>query len=315
MTYREAAMRFLKEREPMHYRELADAIVAAGDVQTHGATPAATLNATIAVDIKQKGTESVFIRIRPGVFGLRGLHEPALDAAPTSKSVPTNAVAEGDTANDDVNLRVRVPFFPVYSELRHLLRVWPGCPRKQVTGLQSAINELRGTPQKTANWTDPATWIPERLKGGDRELAQAIWDRSKGAVNPRHMYGHWLLALRYDLLRADNDGVLQLTKTGRDFLEQPGGEGETAVDEAEGLVKLLSIVADNGPARARELVEEWGDYLSRRSSFGTESTIKDTMRRRLRNLLERDLVERKGNLHSATPGGLASEAIQVLTTR
>ena len=289
----------------MHYQELADAVVAAGDVQTHGATPAATLNATIAVDIKQKGADSAFVRIRPGVFGLRGLHEPATEAAPASKPLPTNTVAEGDTASDNTNLRVRVPLFPVYSELRHLLRVWPGYPRKQVTGLQAAINELRGTPQKAANWTDPATWIPERLKGGDRELAQAIWDRSKGAVNPRHAYGHWLLALRYDLLRADNYGVLQLTTTGRDFLEQPGGEGETAVDEAEGLIKLLSIVADNGPARAGGLVEEWGDYLSRRSSFGTESTIKDTMRRRLRNLLERDLVERKGNLYSATPRGLA----------
>ena len=48
--------------------------------------------------------------------------------------------------------------------------------------------------------SDPATWISERLKGGDRELAQAIWDRSKGAVNPRHTYGHWLLAQRYDLV-------------------------------------------------------------------------------------------------------------------
>ena len=305
MTYREAAIRFLTERGPMHYQELANAVVAAGDVRTHAATPAATLNATIAVDIKRKGTESVFIRIRPGVFGLRGLHEPAAEAVPVSKPLPTKPDAEGDTASDNTNLRVRVPLFPVYSELRHLLRVWPGCPRKQVTGLRAAINELQGTPQKAANWTDPATWIPERLKGGDRELAQAIWDLSKGAVNPRHTYGHWLLALRYDLLRAEDDGVLQLTKTGRDFLEQPGGDGETAVDDAEGLIKLLSIVADNGPARAGGLVEEWGDYLSRRSSFGTESTIKDTMRRRLRNLLERDLVERKGNLYSATPGGLA----------
>ena len=289
----------------MHYRELADAVVAAGDVRTHAATPAATLNATIAVDIKQKGTESIFIRIRPGVFGLRGLHEAATEAAPASNPLPTKAVTEDDTASDTTNLRVRVPLFPVYSELRHLLRVWPGYPRKQVTGLQAAINELRGTPQKAANWTDPATWIPERLNGGDRELAQAIWDRSKGAVNPRHTYGHWLLAQRYDFLRADNDGVLQLTKTGRDFLEQPGGEGETAVDDAEGLIKLLSIVADNGPARAGGIVDEWGDYLSRRSSFGTESTIKDTMRRRLTNLLERDFVERKGNLYSATPNGLA----------
>lgn len=304
MTYREAAILFLKERGPMHYRNLADAIVRAGSVQTNAATPSASLNATIALDIKRKGTDSVFIRIRPGVFGLRGLHEPAARIAPTH--VPTNDEGdEADAASDDANLRVRIPRFPVYSQLRYLLRVWPGRPRKQVTGLQASIYELRGTPQKTVDWTDPATWIPDRLKGGDRELAQDIWDQSKGAVNPRYTSGHWLLAQRYELVREHGEGVLQLTKIGRDFLEQPGGKAECAIDEAEGLIKLLFIVADNGPARAGGLVEEWGDYLSHRSSFGTESTIKETMRRRLNNLLERGLVERKGNLYSATSDGLA----------
>ena len=44
MTYRQAAISFLKERGPMHYRDLADAIMTAGAVQARGATPAATLN-------------------------------------------------------------------------------------------------------------------------------------------------------------------------------------------------------------------------------------------------------------------------------
>lgn len=302
MTYRDAAIRILKERGPLHYQVLADAVVATGDVQTHAARPAATLNAIIAVDIKRKGPDSDFIRLRPGVFGLRELHGPTADATPAP--MPANAVTTGDATNDDANMRVRVPLFPVYSELRHLLRVWPGRSRRQVTGLHAVINQLSGTPQKSADWTDPATWIPQRLQGADRELAQAIWDHSRGTVNPRHTYGHWLLALRYGLLCADDEDILRLTTAGGNFLEQPGGDAETVVDEAEGLIKLLSIVADNGPARAAGLVKDWGDYLSRRSSFGTESTIKDTMRRRLRNLLERDLLERKGTLYSATQAGL-----------
>ena len=304
MTYREAAMRFLKERGPMHYKALADAIVAAGAVQSRGATLAASLNALITVDIKQKGNESVFVRIRSGVFGLRGLHKPASDVAPAP--TPTNGhTEEADAKSADTDQRVRVPYFPDYSELRQLLRVWPGRSRTQVTGLRATVIELQGTRQKAANWTDPATWIPERLQGGDRELAQAIWDRSRGTVNPRYTYGHWLLAQRYDLVRARADGVLQLTTNGREFLEQSGGEVEAAIDEAEGVVKLLSIVADNGPARAGALVEEWGDYLSRRTAWSTESSIRDTMRRRLSNLLARGLVERKGNLYSMTADGLA----------
>ena len=210
-----------------------------------------------------------------------------------------------DSASDEANLRVRVPYYPLYSELRHLLRVWPGRSKKQVTGLRAAIVRLRGTRQEVVDWTDPDTWISERLEGDDRELAQAIWDRSKGRVNPRHAYGHWLLAQRYGLLCADVGDALQLTEAGQDFLEQPGGESESDIDKAEGLIKLLSIVADNGPARAGGLVEEWGDYLSRRSRWSTESSTKDTMRRRLGNLIERDYVERKGNLYSATPKGLS----------
>ena len=263
----------LKNRGPLHYRELADTIVKSGLVNTDGATPEASLNATIAVDIKRKGDNSAFIRTARGVFGLRGVHEPTTQP----ESVTTKPGGqEDDTVNDDTNLRVRVPYYPVYSELRDLLRVWPGRPRKQVTGLRAKIVELGGTRKQAVDWTNPGTWIPERLVGDDRDLAQAIWDESMGTVNPRHTYGHWLLAKRYDFLSEDGYGVLQLTEAGRDFLEQLNGETESAVDEAEGLIKLLSIVADNGPARAAALTEEWGDYLSRRSSFGTDSTIKDT---------------------------------------
>ena len=165
---------------------------------------------------------------------------------------------EEEAENGDANLHVRVPHFPVYSELRHLLAVWCGRPRKQVTGLRASVLELRGTRKSSVDWTDPATWISERLDGSDRELAQAIWDRSKGAVNPRHIYGHWLLAQRYGLVQEDSEGLLKITKAGRDFLEVPGGEAEALVDEAEGLSKLLSIVADTGPSRPGGLLQEWG---------------------------------------------------------
>ena len=209
-----------------------------------------------------------------------------------------------DTQDGSAYLRVRVPHFPVYSELRHLLPVWCGRPRKQVTGLRAAVLELRGTRKSSVDWTDPATWISERLEGSDRELAQAIWDGSRGAVNPRHIYGHWLLAQRYGLVQEDSEGLLQITRAGRDFLEVPGGEVEAHVDEVEGLSKLLSIVADTGPSRAGGIVKEWADYLRGRSAIRSESMIKDTMRRRLSNLVARGLVERKGNLYSATPDGL-----------
>ena len=300
MTYREAAIKVLKDRGPLHYRALMDAIRQSDLMCPTGATPEASLNAAITVDIRRNGKQSDFIRTGPGEFGLRGQHVPSVQATAGA----TDGSGDKDkSVGDDANLRVRVPHFPVYSELRHLLRVWPGRSRKQVTGLQTTINRLRGNREEAVDWTNPADWIPKRLEGNNRELAQAIWNQSNG-VNPGHTYGHWLLAQRYNLVRDDCEGRLRLTKAGQGFHDQPGSEVESAVDEAEGLIKLLSIVADSGPVRARSLVGEWSDYLLRHSAILAESTIKDTMRRRLNNLLARGLVERKGSLYSATPDGL-----------
>lgn len=107
----------------------------------------------------------------------------------------------------------------------------------------------------------------------------------------------------YRMLREHDDGTLKLTKRGRDFLEHPCGATVTDIDEAEGLIKLLSVVADTEPGRLR-LLDEWGEYLSRRTRCGTKSTVRDSMRRRLNNLDARGLVE-KNNVYSATPDGLA----------
>ena len=170
--------------------------------------------------------------------------------------------------------------------------------------LRATIKDLQGTRRSAVNWTDPSSWIPKRLNGSDRALAQAIWEQSEGAVNPRHIYGHWLLTQRYGLLRVDSVGLLQLTKVGRDFLEQTAGEAECFIDEAEGIIKVLYIVANRGPARAGGLVEEWRDYLSRRSAIRSESMAKDTLRRRLNNLLARGLIQREGSVYSVTPNGL-----------
>ena len=235
-------------------------------------------------------------------FILSGAARMDLTVNSTDRTTQIHEAKEAILANKD---RVRVPLFPVYSAVRHLLPIWPRFKRTQITGYQTTIARLRGTPQNPVDWTQPDTWIPERLEGTDLEFARAVWKQSMGAVNPRHVYGHWLLANRYGLLCQDGGSVLRLTAAGRDFLEQPGGEIEAAIDEAEGLIKLLSIVADKGPARPAALVKEWTEFLSRRSHYGKDSTIKDSLRRRLTNLLERVLLERSGSLYSVTTDGLS----------
>ncbi|HLT35297.1 MAG TPA: restriction endonuclease [Enhygromyxa sp.] len=304
-TLRQAAADVLRERGPLHYQELTDEVLTRGLATSSSKTPAASLNAMIAVDIKRNGNKSEFVRVRPGVFGLRALHSAGAKAEPPSPDAVPSEGEDGIPAKDETEQRVRTPLFPTYREVRHLLKVWPGRPRKQITGLQATLGELRGTPQNTVDWTDPDTWIPERLSGDDADLASAIWAKSGKTVNPRHTYGHWLLSQKYELIEEGADGNLALTDRGRDFIEHEGGEAEVFLDEQEGLAKLLALVADNGPTRAGGILEEWTEYLNRVSSFGSPSTFRDTLRRRLNNLLDRGLVDRKSTMYSVTDAGLA----------
>ena len=212
---------------------------------------------------------------------------------------------QGESGVHEQSRRVRIPWFPTYGEVRHLLRVWPGHPETRVTGLHRSLAQLRGTPQKPVTWTDPDTWMTEKLSGDLRNLAKAIWTESNQGVNPRHTYGHWRLVRKYDLLEVGPDGILALTDRGRDFIEHEGGQAEVFLDKQEGLTRLLAIVSDSGPARFGELVEAWGEYLEHRSGFGKDSTIRDTLRRRLNNLLDRGLIDRERGKYSATDAGVA----------
>ena len=200
--------------------------------------------------------------------------------------------------------RVRVPWFPTYRELRHVLPVWTGRSQSHVTGLHRTLAQLRGTPQNPEDWQDPDTWIPEKLSRDDRELAHAIWTETGKTVNPRHTAGHWNLTRRYELLVPDAEGNLELTDRGHDFIDHAFGETERLLDEKEGLFKLLSIVANGGSARIADLIEPWAEFLRRHSGFGSPSTIQDTLRRRLKNLLDRNLVEHEGSDYGITNAGV-----------
>ena len=199
--------------------------------------------------------------------------------------------------------RVRVPWLPTYRELRRLLSVWPGHSKTQITGLERTLEQLSGTPQKPVNWKDPDRWIPERLTGEDRKLADKIWAESGRTVNPRHTAGSWNLARTYMLLAEGSDGNLELSERGRDFIEHRFGRTERFLDEREGLFELLGIVADAGPARSGVLAVPWAEFLKRASRYRADSTIRDTLSRRLTNLVDRDLASREHFNYAITEAG------------
>ena len=64
MSFADAAFRILQSAgEPLHYQEITRRSLEQGFLQTDGKTPDATLNARLAVDIKQKGNEVYIIEV------------------------------------------------------------------------------------------------------------------------------------------------------------------------------------------------------------------------------------------------------------
>lgn len=209
--------------------------------------------------------------------------------------------------NQEDRMKVRIPYFPLYAEVRCLLRVWTKYTREQVTGLRRSLQALTGSPQDSVDWQEPELWIPERLSGTDSELALAIWESSEGTVNPRHTYGHWSLCQRYELFESSAGENLKITALGQDFLDNEGGATVAHLDEQEGLAKILELLALYGPARPGELLDPWAEFLHASSLIRSISSCRGYMSRRLRNLAARELVtnESSGFAYAATDAGLS----------
>jgi len=206
----------------------------------------------------------------------------------------------------EIEYKIRTPLFPPYSWVRNIICAWDGVPKKTVTAMMNAIFDQTGTPQSAFDWSNPDTWIRERLTDENAELAIKVWNQSGKTVNPRYTYGSYLFIKNFNLLEPDPQGIYRLTQNGKLFLENDA-QLIKEIDDAEAILDLLHILATKGNAKRSDLLPEWKEFLKNYSKYGTASTIKDTLRRRLVNLMDRDLVKREGNVYSLTPKGLEYE--------
>lgn len=70
-TFKQSAIEILKKAKvPLHYTEITRLALESGILETEGATPEASMNAQITMDIKNKVEGSDFIRTEPGTFAL-----------------------------------------------------------------------------------------------------------------------------------------------------------------------------------------------------------------------------------------------------
>jgi restriction system protein len=199
---------------------------------------------------------------------------------------------------------VRTPLFQTYSDVRMLVEALVDTVKKaEVLECLNAIWEQTGTPQEPVDWSDPDAWMPARLKANALKVAQRIWEHSGKKLNPRHIYGGYLFINTFELLKPDSADVYRLTERGAKFLANDSATLRE-LDDAEGLPKLLAIVAAHSPAKRGDLLEDWSEFLLAHSKFKTASTFKDTLRRRMLNLVERGYIARDGNTYTITTKGI-----------
>ncbi|NYT10424.1 MAG: restriction endonuclease [Methanosarcinales archaeon] len=199
--------------------------------------------------------------------------------------------------------RVRTPWFPPYSSVAQLLTILDGVAKSKVADMLSAMWDQRGTPQNPTDWSDPDVWITERLSGDSITLARCIWEKSNHNVNPRHIQGATNFANNYGLLIVDSEGVYRLSERGKSFLDKDP-DVLRELDDTEGILQLLLILAPKTRAKRGELLPEWGEYLKEHSNFDATSTIRDALWCRLKNVSERGLVARDGQFYSITNQGI-----------
>lgn len=90
-SWREAIQQVLTASgEPLHYTDIAEAVVSQELRDDVGATPAATVNATICMSLQNDGDQSPFIRVARGVYSLRGAQARAPEELEPSEEKPTD---------------------------------------------------------------------------------------------------------------------------------------------------------------------------------------------------------------------------------
>ena len=193
-------------------------------------------------------------------------------------------------------------FFPTYIKAQRFLLILEGTRYSQYLAMWKTIfTNQKGTPQDTANWTNPQEWIPQRLDGEEQELALRIWHESDHLVNPRYTDGIISLTQKHAL--ADYTNTFAITEVGRKFL---GDDKNTLrkIDEYEGVLAILASVMASGPSQRKVLFDRFKVFCMTNTNSKSDTFVFSQLDFRLKNLLQRKLIEKNGQNYKITIGGL-----------
>lgn len=198
--------------------------------------------------------------------------------------------------------RVRISEYQSLEVVRGLLAALDGTPAALLSKLWRDIQLHIGSDGNPADWSDPDTWIDAILPADTAALARRIWSESNHAANPRYLSTPKAAIRHYELATIDADGIYRLTESGRSFLR---GDKPVwyRIDDNEGTLFLLNAVARHPGVERSELLLLWKPYLAKHSTMPDRGAL-EAMRRRLRDLASRALVDRSRGAYTITEAGL-----------
>lgn len=201
-----------------------------------------------------------------------------------------------------MRLKTITPLFPTYAQTIAMIKAVSGYSKKSVHGMISDIRGQSGTPQNPVDWSEPDSWIGERLSGEYAEIANKIWIQDNHVLNPRHSYGAYMFINNSDLMTVDIQGYWQPSPKGQAFLK---GDKDVwlELDNSEGILQLLELLNVRGQAKNGDLLPEWMTYLRQNSKWNSEQACKSTLYARLVNLVDRKLLKREGIIYHITDSG------------
>lgn len=203
------------------------------------------------------------------------------------------------------------PHLPTYEQARILLPLFDQVQISVAKDLINAVYEQTGTPQNPVDWSNPDSWIPEKLSGKNAELAKLIWDKSGQRVNPRYLRGIYWLIVRHELAKNEN-GKFKITDKGRQFVNNDSTTIKE-IDSIEGITYLLALIATKTRAQRKDLLPEWSAFLNKHTNYSSIPAITNALWQRLRNLKNRGYIEKDGTYYVITKQG-SDYAEEVLIT-
>jgi restriction system protein len=211
--------------------------------------------------------------------------------------------------------------------------------------LPPELSEGLSAEERAALLSHPERWRHARLSGAASTLAKSIWEESGQLLNPLHVEGGLTLISQAGWAEVSEEGRWRLSQEGSAWLAEVGASLSTTInplphtplpdhmnlksskdasqgtvrsaergtvrgarqrsDEREGLMLLLAVLIERGPAPLEELSEAWGVSARRSGVRRASEWLLEGARSRLLHLQERGCVERLGARWGITELGLS----------